>query len=139
MSNRGQIETLGLVVIIILVMFLGFIFLKYSGKEDISSEDKFLSIKANNFLSSIKQLTIGNNNFEYFAIDCCGGNSLSCTSVSEAVVYSMGYLEEASDFKLTCFSGSEYPVVVGDCEFGVTSETFVLSSGDRISLKICRE
>tara|TARA_Y100000310_G_C20611720_1_gene778331 strand:- start:677 stop:1096 length:420 start_codon:yes stop_codon:yes gene_type:complete len=138
MFKRGQIETLGLVVIIILIVFLGLIFLKYSGSGDTSSEDKFLAIKANNFLSAIKQLTIGNNNFEYFVSDCCVGNSYACETVNDAVMSSMNYLEEGADFKLTCFSGVEHQFVVGNCEFGVSSEIFVLSSGDKISLKICR-
>jgi hypothetical protein len=138
MFKRGQIETLGLLVIVILVLFLGLIFLKYSGKGDISSEDKFLSIKANNFLSAIKQLSIGSNNFEYYAAECCIGNSNACVNVNEAIISSMSYLEEGADFKLTCFSGVEHPFTVSNCDFGVASETFVLFSGDKISLKICR-
>ena len=63
--------------------------MKYSGKGDISSEDKFLSIKANNFLSAIKQLSIGSNNFEYYAAECCIGNSNACVNVNEAIISSI--------------------------------------------------
>ncbi len=138
MSKKGQVETLGLVVIIILILFLGLIFLRYSGNNDDPIDDKFLSLKANNFLSAIKQLSIGNYNFEYYVSDCCVGNPNSCNKVNEAVLSSKEYLEEDADFKLTCFSGVVYDFNMGNCDFYVNSETFVLSSGDKISLRICR-
>ena len=49
MVKKGQVETMGLVVIVILVAFIALIFLRYSG-EPVSVEDKYLSIKINNFL-----------------------------------------------------------------------------------------
>ena len=138
MFKKGQVETLGLVVIVLLLAFLGLLFLKYSGSDKVGSDDKFLAIKANNFLNAIKYLSVEGNNFEYFLADCCVGNSDSCGIVQEVVLSSMAYLDEGSYFGLTCFNGQESNFGDANCEIGLSSETFVLLSGDRITLKICR-
>ena len=135
MVKKGQVETMGLVVIVILVVFIALIFLRYSG-ESIDSEDKYLSIKINNFLNALRQVDIGDDNFEKIVIDCCDGELISCEVVESYV----GYLEVGLDdfyLELTCMNDNP-GVVVGTCSGGVASGNIVLITADKISTRICR-
>ena len=136
MFRKGQVEIMGLVVIVLLIVFLGLLFLKYT-QPGLEVEDVFLSTKANNFLSAIKIISVGNSNFESIAVECCEGNPGSCDSVNTVVLNSLEYLDEVANFNLECISYGTDVFVDGNCDFGVTSETIILSSGDRISVKLC--
>ena len=136
MFRKGQVEIMGLVVIVLLIVFLGLLFLKFS-RPDIDREDEFIGTKANNFLSALKVVTVGNSNFDVVAGECCGGNQGNCDIVESIVESSVNYLDESVNFNLDCVSRGVDVFVDGNCDFGVTSETIILSSGDRISVKLC--
>ena len=140
MGKKAQVETMGLVIIVLLLAFIALIFLRYSG-EPIESQDKYLSIKINNFLISLSKIDIGNDNFESLAIDCCSGIESNCQLLAEKVEDHVNYLEvNLSDFhfELSCFS--DYGgFIVGDCINGVASGSLFLITSDEISAKICRK
>ncbi len=136
MFKKGQVETMGLVVIVLLIAFIGLIFLKFT-RPDIDREDEFISTKANNFLSALSLVSVGNSDFKGIIGECCGGIQSSCDTVRSIVESSVNYLDESANFNLDCFSESESVFVDGNCNFGVISETVILSSGDRISVKLC--
>jgi len=137
MFKKGQVETIGLVVIVLLITFVGLLFLIFT-RSDLETEDEFLSIKANNFLNSLKLVSGGASNFESFAIECCNGNQGSCNSAENIFIDSLEYIDHNVNFELTCISGSKIEFIDAECDFGVTSETVILSSSDKISLKLCR-
>ena len=57
--RKGQVETIGLVVIVILLIFIGIFALSFSIKEKEVNED-ILTLKANSLRSSLLKTTICN-------------------------------------------------------------------------------
>lgn len=137
--RRGQVETMGLVIIVILVVMIGLFFLIFSlGGDENGTEDIFLSTKANNLVNSLSSLSMGNSDFSSEIIDCCGGNMISCNDVVQSASMAMEYVDEKVSFEVECAYGGG-PGSVGDCPSGITSERITLSSGDRFFATICRK
>ncbi len=137
--RRGQVETMGLVIIVILVIMIGLFFLVFSlNGGDNSTEDIFLSTKANNLVNSLSSLSMGNSDFSSEIIDCCGGNMISCEDITQSAILAMNYIDEKVSFTVECAYGGG-PGSIGNCPSGITSERIVLSSGDRFFATICRK
>jgi hypothetical protein len=137
--RKGQVETMGLVIIVILIIMIGLFFLIFSLGDDVDgTEDVFLSMKANNLVNSLSSMNIGNSDFGSKVIDCCGGNIISCTDVMGFAEIAMGYIDEKVTFEVECAYGGG-PGSTGDCLSGITSERIVLSSGDRFFATVCRK
>ncbi len=139
MVKKGQIEAIGLVVILILLVLLGLFFIKYSGKDEIDN-DRFLSSRANNFLNSLRQVSIGASSFEDFALECCVGDSSSCGDIESSMEANGGsYLDEDFYFELKCADESTPVVKTTSCASTVASGHVVLISGDEMFVRLCRE
>jgi hypothetical protein len=137
--RRGQVETIGLVIIVILIVMIGLFFLVFSlGGDENGTEDVFLSMKANNLVNSLRSMSIGNDDFGSKVIDCCSGNLGSCNDVMGTASRAMDYIDEKVKFEVECAYGGG-PGSVGDCSTGITSERIVLSSGDRFFATLCRK
>jgi hypothetical protein len=137
MVKKGQIEAMGLVIILVLLVLLGLFFLKYSGKEEVDS-DRFLTIRANNFLNSLRQVSIGVNSFEDLALECCAGGN--CGNVGPRVsANGDGYLDEDFYFELKCADESTPVVKSTNCASTVASGHVVLVSGDEMFVRLCRD
>jgi len=137
MVKRGQIEAVGLVVIIVLLVLLGLFFIKYSGKGDVN-EDRFLTIRANNFLNALRQVSIGGSSFEDLAIECCAGGS-SCSQIESSMLANGdSYLDEDFYFELRCIDEENSVVKSTGCASTVASGHVVLISGDEMFAKLCR-
>jgi len=137
MVKKGQIEAVGLVVIVVLLVLLGLFFLKYSGKGDVD-EDRFLTIKANNFLNALRQVSIGGSSFEDLAIECCSGGSSRAQIESSMVANGATYLDGDFYFELKCVDESNSVVKSTNCPSTVASGHIVLISGDEMFVKLCR-
>jgi len=136
--RRGQVEAMGLVIIVILIVMIGLFFLIFSinGGEE-SHEDLFLSMKANNLVNSLKSMDMGDSNFGSKIIDCCAGNLMAQEEVMGAVMVARGMIDEKIAFEVECAYG-DCPGF-SECSGGITSERIVLSSGDRFFATICRK
>jgi len=138
MFKKAQVETMGLVVIIILVIFIALFFLKYSG-ENKKEEDAFLSIKANNYLNALKLVTVGNTNFGALAMECCSFGT-SCNMVYQMAEASLGFLDESASFELRCVDGTTHSApLISPCDYYVASGSMIFISGDEMSARICRK
>ena len=136
--KRGQVETMGLVIIVILIIMIGLFFLIFSirGGEE-GHEDLFLSMKANNLVNSLKSMDIGESNFGSKVIDCCAGNLVAQEEVMGAVMAGREMIDEKMAFEIECAYG-DCPGF-SECSAGITSERVVLPSGDRFFATICRK
>ena len=138
MVKRGQIEAIGLVVIVLLLVLLGLFFLKYSGKGEVD-EDRFLTVRSNNFLNSLRQISIGGSSFEDLAVECCVDDSNACGNVDSSMLENGEiYLDEDFNFELKCVNGGPGVVKGTDCSSTVASGHVVLISGDEMFARLCR-
>jgi|APSaa5957512576_1039674.scaffolds.fasta_scaffold108595_2 hypothetical protein len=128
---KGQVETMGLVVIVILLVMIGVIFLAFSLKSEVSSDDRvFLGMKAGNLANSLKSVGAGALFVAY-----CNGDSSAEDSLSELVSSGMSIIDEDVSVLFTCVDGRS--LNYGSCATGITSESIVLSSGHRFFVRIC--
>ena len=138
MVKKGQVETMGLVVILILIVLIGLFFIKYSLKDDVVSEDPYLSLKANAFLNSLSQVSIADGDFNDLVVECCDNEP--CESVKNNVTYyGEKYLDEEFYFFLDCGGGGIIKVPEEDPCFGVTSNIITFFGIDEMYVKICRK
>lgn len=137
--KKGQVETMGLVIIVILLVIVGLFALIFATRDGGgANEDLFLGMKAGNLANSMVFMSIGSSDFSMKVIDCCRGfDLLACSDVEVSANAGLELLDEKASLIVECNSGEvkEY----GDCSTGINSEKIVLSSGDRFFVKICRK
>ena len=135
MNKKAQVETIGLVVIVFLLVLAGvFALIFMTGKEDVKHEDLFLSMKASNLANSLTFMTIGSSDFGLKVIDCCQGfDVLACEEIEIAGSSGLDLLDESA----SVVNGQE--IIFGECSSGINSEKIVLSSGDGFFVRICRK
>ncbi len=137
--RKGQVEMIGLVIIVILLVFIGvFALILGSRSNGDETEDLFLGLKASNLANSLRFMSIGNSDFSQRMIDCCSGiDTLACEDVEGAANSGFKLMEEKTSLIVDCYTGAEF--VYGDCSTGINSEKIVLSSGDMFFVRICRK
>jgi len=132
--RKGQVETIGLVVIVILLIFIGIFALSFSIKEKEVNED-ILTLKANSLRSSLLKTTICNitikeelGNCVYDnpqCLDNCGSlNTLIGNIVSDSLEGEKYYFE---------FNNIE----LGSCIDKITSVSEVIE-GEKVEIAVCR-
>jgi len=138
--KKGQIEMIGLVIIVFLVVLIGMFALRLSSFDsDKTSNDVYYSIKVDNLVNAIYQADVGSESFESLAIDCCDGNSNSCNKVSLFVNGTLSsYVEEKVNFELKDSSGTVMVFVDGNCLEGIGSSSIYLPGGHEIKAILCR-
>jgi len=150
MRNKGQVDMLGLVVIVVLLVLIGLFSLVFISRGGISGErDEYYSLKAYSFTNAIGKATIQDTNAEALILSCCEGNGGNCDIFLDFVednFYLLGDYQqndpkilESVKFELKCgtYSGDLY--YRGGCEEGIASEARILQSGDSIRLFLCRK
>lgn len=137
--KKGQVETMGLVIIVVLVIMIGLFFLVFStrGKSN-TEQDLILTMRINNLVNSLRYVSVGASNFEQRVMDCCAGlDELACRDMQETAQSGMALIDEKTTFSVKCAGGEE--TKFGNCNSGLSSVEITLSSGDFYSALICRK
>ncbi len=133
---KGQIETLGLLVIVILLVFIGIFALKFMSFDDRKVVDEsFYSVKANNLLNAIQKATVCDINMEKAIIACFEENSFCgradvCTFVEEEINKIIDEsLEEKVSFIAEDSQYGNIGVEIVNCNNGISSVSSFIRSG----------
>jgi hypothetical protein len=139
LSRKAQVETMGLVIIVFLLVIAGvFALIFMTGSEETKHEDLFLSMKASNLANSLTFMTIGSSEFGLRTIDCCQGfDTLACEEIEAAASSGLDLLDESASVVIECVNNQN--VTFGGCSSGINSEKIVLSSRDGFFVRICRK
>lgn len=124
--SRGQIESFGLVIIVILIVFVGIFALVLSQGGD-DDKHTFLSAKAYNFANAIYRSDIGGSSFRELTSSCCLDGS-SCDEIENFVNANMNLIDEDVGFVMKCIN--DFSISTGDCFLGVKSESFYVSDAE---------
>ncbi|MBT4334750.1 hypothetical protein HOD61_02945 [archaeon] len=138
--KKGQIEMIGLVVIVFLVILIGMFALRLSSFDSDNDVDIYYSVKVDNLVNAIYQSDIGSESFQSLAIGCCDGNSGSCNKVElfvRGVLDSV--IEEKVNFMLKDSTGINCAFVDGECSEGIGSSSIFLPGGHEIRAILCRK
>ena len=68
--KRGQIETIGLLIVVILIIFMGLFALMFMSKGERKTDESFYSVKANNLLNAIQKASVCNEDLESGIVYC---------------------------------------------------------------------
>jgi len=137
--KKAQIETMGLVIIVVLLSIIGIFVLIFASKTSVDeTEDLFLGMKAGNLASALTPVNVGRSNFGEKVIDCCQGIDISACSEVEIMADSgLNLLDERASLIIECTDNSVKEF--GNCPSGVNSEKITLSTGDIFFVRICRK
>ena len=106
MGKLGQVETMGLVIIVILIVLLGVFFLAFNLRGEVSSEDRvFLGIKAGNLANSLKSVSIGTSSFGGRVVDWCNGDGSAESDLEEIVLSGFEMIDEKVSVIFECYDG----------------------------------
>ena len=144
---KGQIETLGLLVIVILLVFIGIFALKFMAFDNKKVVDEsFYSVKANNLLNAIQKASICDENMEKAIVACFEENSFCgrtdvCSFVEEEINKIIDEsLEEDISFTAKDSQYGNIGIEIVNCNAGISSVSSFIRSGYgvyELSLKIC--
>jgi len=134
MKNRGQVETIGLVVIVILLLFIGIFALSFSIKEKEINED-ILTLKANALRSSLLKTNVCDITIRD-EIGNCIYNSPECFSDCDQLNLVI------EDIIKDSLDNEKYYFKVGNLELGscvdkITSVSDVVNE-EKIEIAVCR-
>lgn len=136
--KKGQNEVIGLVVIVILIMVIGLFAMRFyiaNSKQEDRSE--FYSTKANNLVNAVLKASTCNSDMEEAIVACCENRDFceqdACEFVEKEVEKMLKSLEEEAKFEVEdCFS-------FGECDYGISSSSFVVSNEYEASVVICEK
>ena len=133
-DKKGQIESIGLVIIVILLVIIGLISLIFILNNDNSREDnKFLTIKANNMMNALYNSDMDNDKFRNLMSSCCGGVEEDCRSIRE-------YFEDISleiDENMSLIINKEY-FSGENCQNFVSSTSYSYPGGCTTNIRVCK-
>jgi len=137
----GQIEMMGLVIIVFLIVVIGLFALKLGSREDSGRDlDIYYSVKIDNLVNAIYRADLGPVSFETLAVSCCDGNSIDCLKVNDFVNATLNsMIDESVGVELKFSSGASCLPVVGDCSEGVGSSSVFIPGGYEIRAILCRK
>jgi hypothetical protein len=139
--KKGQVEMIGLVIIVFLIVIIGIFIIKLGALKKDNDADIYYSMKVDNLVNAIYQADVGGDTFESLAVSCCDGNTISCEKVNDFVDSVLDrVIEESVGFYLKDSSGFVCSgVAVGDCDEGMGSSSIFLPGGYEIRANLCRK
>ena len=146
LMKKAQTEIMGLMIIVVLIVVIGLFAFRFMLMNQSSSNDEYLSIKANNLINSIKMTSICEKNMGDAIIACCNNQNFcereACGLVKEEINRIINSsIEENFYFEAKNFEG-ELCFFIGSCSNGIASSINFLNSdsgNSEIQLKLCRK
>ena len=123
--KKGQIEMVGLVVIVVLIVIIGLFAFGFMLRKGPTSLKEFDSIKANNLMNALVKSK------EDQMIACCGLDRSACSELNDFIV---GEVNQSIDknFYFELKRGEVDCYSYGNCLEGVSSSTVFIRSGNNI-------
>ena len=140
---RGQSEVIGLLVIVIILVFLGLIYLGFSNiAQSVSYGDERTSIEAENALKALMKVNIegyDEKTLEDMIVDC--GNDVNKCEILEMAL-EMAYsviLKPGTEFSFFVQREGEEVYAIGNCDLGLFSSYTIVENGVvyEAKLKLC--
>ena len=142
---KGQTDTFGLLLIVVMLAFIGVIFLGLMLLSPGEDDSQFLSSKANNMVNAVVKASACQRTLEDAMISCCRGDLFCSVDACEYVEGAIRGIKEDSgeDMEFNLLNrdeGDECVPSVGSCDFGVSSSGFLLrdeSGVYDVRVKLC--
>ncbi len=140
---RGQSEVIGLLVIVIILVFLGLIYLGFSNiAQSVSYGDERTSIEAENALKALMKVNIegyDGKTLEDMVVDC-GNDFNKCEMLEMALKKAYNViLRPGTEFSFFVQRDEEEVFAIGSCDLGLFSSYTIVENGVvyEAKLKLC--
>ncbi len=138
--KKGQVEIVGLVIIVLLIVSISILFLYFkAGQQDTAVDDREMELRANQLRSSLLQTTLCEDvNVKEELIACSSGFSL-CSSCEESHDVVKNIIELSLDERI----GYEFNLdpdlsfTRGNCYEKIAAAEQPLSQNVKVSLSLC--
>lgn len=124
---KGQTETIGLMIIVVLLLFLGIIFLNFALRErpDLTPEVRE-SLQTTYLLTSLLQTTLDNQPVKEHFQDCYGNN---CSNLKDNLVIILdSAVQPGQNYNFTLSTEDKQLLSIGKCSKGAISLTSIRRS-----------
>ena len=129
---KGQIETMGLVIIVVLLIVIGLVVMIFTLRYD-SEESNFLTVKANSMMNALDKADLDGGRFREIMGSCCAGVEEDCDGIKLFFNGLVANIDENVSLSVSdnYFSGRE-------CETFVSSTAFSYGVGCSASVRVCK-
>jgi|SRR3989344_8163753 len=118
---KGQMESMGLVLIVVLIVFLSLFALVFLNKTEVKPSSA-LSVKADNLMNAVTKVNIQGKSFQEGVVECCDGNCDAFSAEVKKILDSS--LEENYLFSIN--KGNRICKELGNCREGIASSEYRL-------------
>ncbi len=137
---KGQTETMGLMIIVVLLLFLGIIFLSFALREkpDLTSEVRE-SVQATSLLTAMLQTTIDNKQLKEQFFDCYISKEYCSTLANKTASILDLAVQQGQRYNFTLSTEDKNLFSIGTCSKGAISVTTVRRADTdfKIELRLC--
>lgn len=146
--KKGQIEIIGLLVVVVLIVVGALLYVKFAllTTDDNSYQRMHsLSIDSNNLISGLLNIKVCDGNYKISeAVLACSVNEPvcdqnACEFLKEEIISIFSVLE-VENYSFYVLEGEEVFLSIGDCEYGVVTGSYALGGQFRdfiVQLKLC--
>ena len=141
-SIRGQSEVVGLLVIVIMLIFMGLVYLGFSNIADSSSlATERSSIEVENALKAVLRVNLpdyGDKTMEDLIVECGEGYGCNDLDAAAGAVFS-SILKTGTNFEFSSYMEEDEIHATGLCDLGLASKYLFIKGGVvyEAKLKLC--
>ena len=148
--NKGQVEMIGLVIVVILIVFGALFYVKFLMITEVNEGDRLSpidSIKANNLMGAVANLQVCGGNYTIGEMISMVGTGNGCGDKS-AEEYLQEFIPpvfeelEIGNYRFWVMENQQEVFGIGECVYGLESGSYVLIVDNRYfktHLKFCAE
>ncbi len=142
--KKGQVEMMGLVIIVILIVLGGLLFLRFSLSKPQIEQPSIDTAQSYNLINALLNIQICNGTSIRQATHACNTGQTMCNQ--DACTYTsteIGQIIEKATYKETAFyalDGDFEVITVNPCQLGTTSPPYYFKEGNKeyeVYLKTC--
>tara|TARA_Y100000310_G_scaffold1020_6_gene1474 strand:+ start:821 stop:1249 length:429 start_codon:yes stop_codon:yes gene_type:complete len=138
--KKGQGEIVGLLVIVLLLLFVGIIFLRfYIAQPSTSLSHSRQSIEASNALNALMKVSINGEPLTAHT-DACNSDKNLCDGLQNEIEAILGYiLKQGQKYSFTLSTGAKTLIEISQCTTGIVSTYSFIEANIfyDVTLKIC--
>ncbi|MBI2109601.1 hypothetical protein HYT58_00310 [Candidatus Woesearchaeota archaeon] len=135
---KGQSETIGLMIIVILLILIGLVFLRFSMNKDNVLPELRTNIQTSNLLTAILRYNVGNDDVRGLIVKCVQQNECSVLNKEVKAILD-NTVDKRAKYEFKAVYEEKEVIRIGGCNRGLTSNIPISEAGLFIEtrLKIC--
>ena len=136
--KKGQIETIGLLVIVVLLLVIGVVFLKFNvnDKHNLKA-DLRTNTQTTNLLRAVMKASLSDKSVSDAVVDC-SFNSAQCASISDEIKKMLDVsVGKGKNYEFTASADNKQLISIGNCtDVGIVASYQISKDGAFVEAKL---